>query len=440
MASQTRAADLSYRFLELDDGSPIPTPGEILHASVDFKALRAEYDSLKHPDEKNALLTRKLPSAAILGQMCADDETIARFRAANRQLLDLCKKVPGLNLRLAYQSLNNFNTVPEGWQRSSPLLTPSHLRTALETRVTSGATAYYLLQNRYTSTGSCLESHVPLVVVPKNRFDGPAFFIEVKWNKLKLPQVDQQIADRYRNNVNFPYREIREPAGPFETIQAGTQLDPNLGLQDEVVVGMLHPKGGMLAEVAPIATGFERGGGELMLPTQGIIEIDFDEETHQRVRGGKEVVQAGNELGTVVTNTVHHYSSSCVHTVHRLAYDGTEAELAPNMPLHEVLFDLCRRATHCYWTDNKTIDFYAFLEKPTVVSEVSAKDMVEKITEMLNCETMKTGRKGAPAFNTIYCMGNRRHPDDDADYLYKEASKNALQMLENKVREIREGY
>jgi hypothetical protein len=420
----------TYPFLLDGDNNPIKTLAQYYHDGKDFQKLLNAYSSIDCSalDERASFFVRELPDAPLLAGTTADRVALERIREANEAILGSLKNVPGRDFGIGYQSLWNFRDLESLLYSCSPAITGADVDAARDVEVNGPGFGYLFLQTIYTSDGHPTELHFTLVIEPP---DGNRHFLEAVWNPTRVESADKDVVDEVLGKVHANHRVLPPPNTLFEQFHGG---GPPLG-HENLLWGGDYQEGGTLCDFAERYYRWElktdRQPGERMWPVTAALEFSLSPDQLRRCLVVPRLIEICHAKGSVVSCGIHYVSNSCFNVVISCLFDAIAEGLA-NLPAHEIIFALGRKATRRHWCDLKTQKFHRFFDAAGCFYEVDEAAYEAKITELLNDETLKTSFKGQPPYVSKFFV-NDRPPADPANVkLYEEAIDLEYAMLKQK--------
>ena len=203
------------------------------------------------------------------------------------------------------------------------------------------------------------------------------------------------------------------------------EVGSGFGPKDVVSVGPIGAGTNALGDIHAKLYGWDREG-EIPWANKAVLEFKLGKAQHERTLANKALVEMSHTRGSAVSTGNHNAGSSCLLTPLRMMFGEAPGI---NGTLHANMKTAINQATKVYLTDKNDVTVAAFLKDKTLMKLVTKSVVEDKLTFLLDQETLKKGKDGDIGYHTMYCKHSELHPDEDAQYLYKEAAYLVINLI-----------
>ena len=416
----------------------VPTPGEAAHPGKDFKALWKAYCKLTTDPERRQFLIDNVPGGGSLGISLLPAHLVKRFRELNSAITKHTPDQPGAQHEKGFQPQPLFQDLWEGWVANSAFHSASTWENFKTITTNGGATAYLCVQNQYRSkVKHCTLMHFTLLIVPKDKADGPATFIEVNYNPYTVDGLNIEALDRTLGKALRNEKVYRDPQGHFEQLMAGTKLGPDFANADFVWVGKVEDCD-PLSVYWPIATA--KDGSMRPIDLEGALVFDLDTKQHSVFSRVYSFADASYVSGYGVSNRAHVERNSCIITTIRLltlAKLGRDQHFGEDWTADRLMEHMAKLAERRLWTNKAGHSIRDIAKFERDAKELTVDEFVANIQSILCHPTMMRAHGGENAYNTDYMTKvTVPHRDYNAQQLYEASAMHALDLLQQYTTDI----
>lgn len=427
--------------------------GESVHPNADFDALLTEYFSLS-PDDKIAFFAEKLPGAAAIGHVAAQEEgypLAARCREAINKILAAPENIDKTGVQLG------FNRLPALFQldprlallMSSNTLTPRDIKYVQENiKAHDGCTYSMAFQFHRQRDQSCAGVHTEGIAHPKSDEDGAPISLSL----LLVPQGPEWEVGRslLKEVIGCEQLGPIEPTGELSKAFNSPPGSKALGPPNMLAAVRRDDWVATIAELA-MATKEAAPNREpcrpvrrVIFPTEVVTSWDVNKDGFSIILQIEALQQLSASRGETLTLGSHYGCASCeAYTYSILAFVRPDVFKGIDpclLHLHELSDAIAERAERIWLAKegrlNRIYDFGDLEKRASAFDDVSANPDLARRRLHLACNDGSLNLKvvpGMPSWQNMYNNFKSKHPSPAGNMLYLNAAQDTTEYLERLV-------